>query len=128
MFDVGFWELVILFGLGLLVLGPERMPRVANQLGRWVGQARNMARHLTSQIRDEIEPFESGFRSAEQNLRKDFSAKRPEPGQNTASSNAKSDDSKADATKSAEADNAEPVTTQSGDAAETADTAGEKRA
>jgi sec-independent protein translocase protein TatB len=81
MFDVGFWELVILFGLGLIVLGPERLPRVANQLGRWVGQARNMARHLTTQIRDEIEPFESGIRSTEETLRKDFSALRPEPGQ-----------------------------------------------
>lgn len=80
MFDIGFWELVILFGLGLMVLGPERLPRVAGQIGRWVGQARNMARHLTNQIRDEIEPFESGIRSAEENLRKDFSARRPEPG------------------------------------------------
>jgi len=84
MFDVGFWELVILFGLGLMVLGPERLPRVANQLGRWVGQARNMARHLTTQIRDEIEPFESGIRSTEETLRKDFSALRPEPGETVA--------------------------------------------
>jgi len=91
MFDIGFWELVILFGLGLLVLGPERLPRVAHQIGRWVGQARNMARHLTSQIRDEIEPFESGVRSAEENLRKDFSSMRPEPGQTSTSADTKTD-------------------------------------
>ncbi|MBT8421956.1 MAG: twin-arginine translocase subunit TatB [Gammaproteobacteria bacterium] len=85
MFDIGFWELVILFGLGLLVLGPERMPRVAAKLGRWVGQARNMARHLNNQIRDEIEPFESGLNSVKETLNKDvrddFRARRPEPGQ-----------------------------------------------
>ena len=62
MFDVGFWELIILFGLGLLVLGPEKLPRVAMQLGNWAGQARRMARTLTSQIRQELdvdvnEPF-----------------------------------------------------------------------
>ena len=48
MFDIGFGELVLLFGLGLMVLGPERMPKVAAQLGRWAGQARNMARNLTA--------------------------------------------------------------------------------
>jgi sec-independent protein translocase protein TatB len=80
MFDIGFWELVILFGLGLMVLGPERLPKVAAKLGRWVGQARNMARHLSNQIRDEIEPFESGLDSVNKAMKKDFSALRPEPG------------------------------------------------
>ena len=66
MFDVGFWELLLLFGLGLLVLGPERLPKVAMQLGNWAGQARRMARTLTSQIRDELDvdlnkPFDSNF-------------------------------------------------------------------
>jgi Tat protein translocase TatB subunit len=65
MFDVGFWELVILFGLGLIILGPERLPKVAMKVGNWVGQARRMARQLSSQIRDEIndidveDPFSS---------------------------------------------------------------------
>lgn len=67
MFDIGFWELVILFGLGLLILGPERLPRVAMQLGNWAGQARRMARTLTRQIRDELDidvnkPFQSAYR------------------------------------------------------------------
>ena len=64
MFDIGFWELIFLFGLGLLILGPERLPKVAAQLGNWAGQARRMARTLTAQIRDELEidvrrPFDS---------------------------------------------------------------------
>jgi len=63
MFDVGFWELVILFGLGLVFLGPERLPKVAIQVGTWAGQARRMARNLSRQINAEIndlditEPF-----------------------------------------------------------------------
>jgi len=81
MFDIGFWELVILFGLGLMVLGPERMPKVAAQMGRWAGQARRMARNLTSQIRDEIEPIESSMQSVDKEMRKDFSEKRPDVGQ-----------------------------------------------
>lgn len=55
MFDVGFWELVILFGLGLVILGPERLPKVAMQVGNWAGQARRMARTLTTQMRDELD-------------------------------------------------------------------------
>jgi len=55
MFDVGFWELIILFGLGLVILGPERLPKVAMQVGNWVGQARRMARSMTSQLRDELD-------------------------------------------------------------------------
>ena len=55
MFDIGFWELVLLFGLGLVVLGPERLPRVAMQVGNWVGRARRMAHNLTTQIRSELE-------------------------------------------------------------------------
>ena len=81
MFDVGFWELAVLFGLGLIILGPERLPKVAAQVGQWAGRARSMARHLSNQIRTEMEPMESGFKKAEESLRTDFSARRPEPGQ-----------------------------------------------
>lgn len=55
MFDVGFSELILLFIIGLLVLGPEKLPRVANKLGGWVGQARRMTRMLKRQIEEELE-------------------------------------------------------------------------
>lgn len=81
MFEVGFWELVLVFGVGLVVLGPERLPKVAAQLGNWAGQARRMARNLSSQIQAEIQPVESSLHSVNEALRKDYSAMRPEPGQ-----------------------------------------------
>ena len=55
MFDVGFWELLIIFVLGLIILGPERLPRVAAQIGRWVGKARRTAIHLRRQLERELE-------------------------------------------------------------------------
>lgn len=55
MFDVGFWEIVLIFGLGLMVLGPEKLPRVAAQLGRWVGRARRTASQLRYQLEREID-------------------------------------------------------------------------
>lgn len=65
MFDIGFAELILLAGLGLIVLGPQRLPRVAAQLGRWVGQARRMSRTLMYQLRQEVNlddprPFSGG--------------------------------------------------------------------
>lgn len=54
MFDVGFQELVLLAVIGLLILGPERLPRVAAQLGRWVGRARRTAAQLRHQLEREI--------------------------------------------------------------------------
>jgi Tat protein translocase TatB subunit len=55
MFDVGFAELLLVFVLGLLILGPERLPRVAAQLGRWVSRARRTAGQLRRQLEREIE-------------------------------------------------------------------------
>ena len=71
MFDIGFAELILLAGLGLIVLGPQRLPKVAAQLGRWVGQARRMSRTLMYQLRQEVNlddpsPFSAGKPSARQ--------------------------------------------------------------
>ena len=55
MSGIGFSELLILFMIGLIVLGPERLPRVANQLGTWLGQARRMTRVLKRQLEEELD-------------------------------------------------------------------------
>jgi len=52
--SVGLPELVLLFVIGLLILGPERLPRVATQLGRWIGKARRTANQLRFQMEREI--------------------------------------------------------------------------
>ena len=54
MSGIGFWELIILSLIGLVVLGPERLPRVANQIGSWLGQARRMTRVMKRQLEDEL--------------------------------------------------------------------------
>ena len=55
MSGVGLSELIILFLIGLIVLGPERLPRVANQIGNWIGQARRMTRVMKRQLEDELD-------------------------------------------------------------------------
>lgn len=54
MFEVGFSELLLIFALALIVLGPERLPRVAAQVGRWIGRARSIARQFREQLEEEI--------------------------------------------------------------------------
>ena len=53
MFEVGFSELLLIMGLALLVLGPEKLPKVVGEIGRWMGRARAMARQFREQLEDE---------------------------------------------------------------------------
>jgi Tat protein translocase TatB subunit len=54
MFDIAFSEVLIIFVLALVVLGPEKLPRVAAQVGRWIGRARGMARQFREQLEEEV--------------------------------------------------------------------------
>lgn len=54
MFDIGFQELGILFIIGLLVLGPERLPRVARTLGAYVSKARRTWNTVRRDIENEL--------------------------------------------------------------------------
>lgn len=54
MFEVGFTELLLIFALALIVLGPHRLPELASKIGRWVGRARAMARQLREQLDQEV--------------------------------------------------------------------------
>ena len=60
MFEVGFSELLLIMGLALLVLGPEKLPKVVGEIGRWMGRARSMARQFREQL--EIEAQETARR------------------------------------------------------------------
>ncbi len=54
MLDIGFSEILVIFVLALIVLGPEKLPRVAAQVGRWIGRARSMARQFREQLEEEV--------------------------------------------------------------------------
>jgi sec-independent protein translocase protein TatB len=54
MFDVGFQELALIFGVSLMVLGPKRLSGLVTKVGRWVGKARTMARDFRQQLEHEV--------------------------------------------------------------------------
>ena len=54
MFDIGFWELVVIGVIVLLVIGPERLPGVARNVGLWVGRIRRYVAHVKRDIEREL--------------------------------------------------------------------------
>jgi sec-independent protein translocase protein TatB len=55
MSGIGGSEFILLCLIGLLILGPERLPRVARQLGSWVGKARQITRGFQRQLEEELD-------------------------------------------------------------------------
>lgn len=135
MFDVGFTEILLLSLVGLLVLGPERLPRVARTLGglarkarsSWLSLKRSIEaemrteelkeplKHFQNEIRNTLDDVKSGVESI-----RDFDPTRPEtaekPGDRDTGSNDQAEDESA--TESVEADRPEgekePADTGSG--------------
>ncbi len=54
MFDVGFWELILVGVVALIVVGPERLPELARTAGRWLGAARRMAATFKADLEREV--------------------------------------------------------------------------
>ena len=55
MFDVGFWEMLLLLALGLIILGPKKLPAVALKIGNYIGKARSLVNSFSRQMKQEIE-------------------------------------------------------------------------
>lgn len=75
MLDFGFSEILLTSAIALVVLGPERLPKVARQVGNWMGRARAMARQLSEQLEREVSAEEL---MREQSKPKTLAANRPE--------------------------------------------------
>ena len=58
MFDIGFLEIIIIAVVGLLVIGPERLPEVARTAGRWLGRVRRFVGNVKADIDREIQQEE----------------------------------------------------------------------
>ena len=85
MFDVGFSELMVIAVVALIVIGPERLPRVARTLGHLFGRLQRYVNDVKADINreielDELRKFKStfedaarGFESAAQNVQSEVS-------------------------------------------------------
>ncbi len=55
MFDFSFGELAVIGAVALVVLGPERLPKVARTVGDWVGKAQRYVSQVKADINREME-------------------------------------------------------------------------
>ena len=58
MTEVGFFEIILIGIIALIVIGPERLPGLARTAGMWVGRARRMVSNVKKDIEKEIEADE----------------------------------------------------------------------
>jgi sec-independent protein translocase protein TatB len=58
MFEVGFLELVLVGVVALLVVGPERLPKMAYEIGLWYGRLQRYVRNARFQIENELHNHE----------------------------------------------------------------------
>lgn len=55
MFDIGFSEMAIVAVVALIVLGPDRLPKVARQAGQWLGKLQRYVSDVKSDINRQME-------------------------------------------------------------------------
>jgi sec-independent protein translocase protein TatB len=73
MFDVSFTELMVIGVIALIVIGPERLPKVARTVGHLLGRAQRYVNDVKSDIRreielDELRKFKSEMETAAQTV------------------------------------------------------------
>lgn len=85
MFDIGFSELLVIAIVALIVIGPERLPKVARTLGLLLGRAQRYVNDVKSDINremqlDELKKLQSqvtdSARSLEESVRKEYDGAR----------------------------------------------------
>lgn len=85
MFDIGFSELVVIAIVALVVIGPERLPKVARTIGLLLGRAQRYVNDVKSDINREMQLDElrklqaqvtDSARELESSMRKEFDSAR----------------------------------------------------
>ncbi len=53
MSDFGFWELALIMLIALLIVGPERLPRLLSTVGHWIGRMKKLTTQLKAEFAEE---------------------------------------------------------------------------
>jgi sec-independent protein translocase protein TatB len=77
MFDIGFSELMVIAVVALIVLGPERLPKVARTVGHLAGRLQRYVNDVKADISreielDELRKFKNEFETAAQSVETDI--------------------------------------------------------
>ena len=55
MFDIGFWELLTIFVIGVVVVGPQKLPEVVKDIYSFLGRIRRMYENAKNDLSRELE-------------------------------------------------------------------------
>jgi len=68
MFDIGFWELMLIGIIGLVVLGPERLPVAIRTIKAWITSIRKFSDTMKLELTEELRTHElhANLKKAEQ--------------------------------------------------------------
>ena len=55
MFDIGFFELMIIMGIAVVVIGPQNLPKLAKAIGKGWGEFQKTFSGLKQDVMDEAE-------------------------------------------------------------------------
>ena len=55
MFDIGFWELITITLIALIIMRPEHLPKFAKDVGKFLGKLRNFIYSAKKEIVKELE-------------------------------------------------------------------------
>ena len=58
MFDIGFWEMLLIGVLTMIIVGPEKLPGVARTAGRWFGKTRRFIEGVKTEVEQEFDVTE----------------------------------------------------------------------
>lgn len=77
MFDIGFSELIVIGIVALIVIGPERLPKVARTLGHLLGRAQRYVNDVKADINremqlDELKKLQSQVTESARSLEESF--------------------------------------------------------
>ena len=75
MFDIGFWELLLIAIIGLVVLGPERLPVAIRTVRNWISSIRSFSEGVKNELTEElrIQELHANLKKAEQTGMTDLS-------------------------------------------------------
>ncbi len=70
MFDIGFWELILISIIALVFIGPERLPGAIRTVGRFVRTTKSMANNIKNELSQElqIDEMQNEFHKVKDNL------------------------------------------------------------
>ncbi|WOH36076.1 Sec-independent protein translocase protein TatB [Thalassotalea fonticola] len=74
MFDIGFWELTVIAVMGLIVLGPERLPTAIRTIRGWMRNIKQFSSSVQTELKEELRIHElhENLKKAEQQGLKDL--------------------------------------------------------